>query len=126
MWLINVQSPDRQTSLPGERTEPHTFLTRARLPVRTAAGQGTRPGATLPSMAQVTTRTRHRRAWVRIFFGGLVLWLASVLVTFVTENSNLVPTVILVGSFLVPVTFVAYAFEHRASDTLTEHTIFVG
>jgi RsiW-degrading membrane proteinase PrsW (M82 family) len=24
------------------------------------------------------------------------------------------------------VTFVAYAFEHRASDTLTEHTIFVG
>lgn len=77
-------------------------------------------------MAQVTTRTHHRRAWVRIFFGGLVLWLASVLVTFVTENSNLVPTVILVGSFLVPVTFVAYAFEHRASDTLTEHTIFVG
>lgn len=77
-------------------------------------------------MAQSTTRTRHRRAWVRIFFGGLVLWLASVLVTFVTENSNLVPTVILVGSFLVPVTFVAYAFEHRASDTLTEHTIFVG
>jgi protease PrsW len=77
-------------------------------------------------MAQVPTRTRHRRAWVRIFFGGLVLWLASVLVTFVTENSNLVPTVILVGSFLVPVTFVAYAFEHRASDTLTEHTIFVG
>ena len=77
-------------------------------------------------MAQVTTRTRHRRAWVRIFCGGLVLWLVSVLVTFVTENSNLVPTVILVGSFLVPVTFVAYAFEHRASDTLTEHTIFVG
>src|SRR5215813_5271089 len=77
-------------------------------------------------MAQVTTRTRHRRAWVRIFLGGLVLWLASVLVTFVTENSNLVPTVILVGSFLVPVTFVAYAFEHRASDTLTEQTIFVG
>lgn len=69
---------------------------------------------------------QHRRAWVRIFFGGVFLWLASVLVTFVTDNSNLVPTVILVGSFLVPITFVAYAFEHRASDTLTEQTIFVG
>lgn len=69
---------------------------------------------------------QHRRAWVRIFFGGVFLWLASVLVTFVTGNSNLVPTVILVGSFLVPITFVAYAFEHRASDTLTEQTIFVG
>lgn len=72
------------------------------------------------------TRTRHRRAWVRIFFGGLALWIATVVVTFITRNPNLVPTLILIGSFLVPVTFVAYAFEHRASDTLTEHTIFVG
>lgn len=71
-------------------------------------------------------RTRHRRAWVQIFLGGLALWIATVVVTFLTGNSNLVPTVILLGSFLVPVTFVAYAFEHRASDTLTEHTIFVG
>lgn len=73
-----------------------------------------------------STRTRHRRVWVRIFLGGLALWVATVVVTFVTLNPNLVPTLILIGSFLVPVTFVAYAFEHRASDTLTEHTIFVG
>jgi protease PrsW len=70
-------------------------------------------------------RTRHRRAWVRIFSGGLGLWLAAVVVTFITGNPNLVPTVILLGSFVVPVTFVAYAFEHRASEVLTEHTIFV-
>jgi RsiW-degrading membrane proteinase PrsW (M82 family) len=70
-------------------------------------------------------RTRHRRAWVRIFLGGLALWVATVVVTFLTRNPNLVPTLILIGSFLVPVTFVAYAFEHRASDTMTEHTIFV-
>jgi RsiW-degrading membrane proteinase PrsW (M82 family) len=74
----------------------------------------------------IATRARHRRAWVRILFGGLALWIATVVVTFITLNPNLVPTLILIGSFLVPVTFVAYAFEHRASDTLTEHTIFVG
>jgi protease PrsW len=73
-----------------------------------------------------STRTQHRRAWVRIFLGGLALWIATVVVTFITLNPNLVPTLILIGSFLLPVTFVAYAFEHRASDTLTEHTIFVG
>jgi protease PrsW len=72
-----------------------------------------------------STRTRHPRAWVRIFLGGLALWIATVVVQFTTLNPNLVPTLILIGSFLVPVTFVAYAFEHRASDTLTEHTIFV-
>lgn len=70
-------------------------------------------------------RAHHRRAWIRIFVGGLLLWIASVAVTVLTQNSNLLPTVILLGSFLVPVTFVAYAFEHRASDTLTEHSIFV-
>jgi protease PrsW len=73
-----------------------------------------------------SSRARHRRAWVRIFLGGIALWVATVVVTFVTLNPNLVPTLILIGSFLVPVTFVAYAFEHRASDTLAEHTIFVG
>jgi protease PrsW len=46
-----------------------------------------------------------------MFLGGLGLWVATVVVTFVTENINLVPTIILLGSFLVPVTFVAYAFR---------------
>ena len=78
------------------------------------------------TLAASPTRTRHRRAWLRIFLGGLALWIATCVVTFVTLNPNLVPTLILIGSFLVPVTFVAYAFEHRASDTLTEQTIFVG
>jgi protease PrsW len=56
--------------------------------------------------------------WARIFIGGLVLWLATVLVTFATRNSNLIPTVILLGSFLVPVAFVAYAFG-RADEAVT-------
>jgi protease PrsW len=78
------------------------------------------------TLAASPSRTRHRRAWLRIFLGGFALWIATGVVTFITLNPNLVPTLILIGSFLIPVTFVAYAFEHRASDTLTEHTIFVG
>jgi RsiW-degrading membrane proteinase PrsW (M82 family) len=71
---------------------------------------------------------RTRRPWTgwtwgRIFVGGLALWVATVLVTFSTENSNLVPTIILLGSFLVPVTFVMYAFS-RADDIMTAQRIF--
>lgn len=76
--------------------------------------------------AGTSPRAHHRRAYLRIFFGGLLLWLAAAIVTFLTQNPNLVPTVILLGSFVVPVTFVAWAFEHRTSEALTEHTIFVG
>lgn len=56
---------------------------------------------------------RRRRPWLRLFLSGLVLWLLTVVVTFVTANPNLVPTLVLLGSFLVPVTFVVWAFERR-------------
>ena len=55
--------------------------------------------------------------------GGLGLWLATVVVTFVTGNLNLVPTIILLGSFLVPVAFVSYAFGH-ADRVLTAQRSF--
>jgi RsiW-degrading membrane proteinase PrsW (M82 family) len=63
------------------------------------------------------------RPWLRMFLGGLGLWLATVAVTFATGNANLVPTIILLGSFLVPVAFVTYAFGH-ADKVVTAQRIF--
>lgn len=48
--------------------------------------------------------------WPRVFVGGLLLWAACVLVTLATGNVALVPTLVFLGSFLVPVTFVVWAF----------------
>jgi hypothetical protein len=42
--------------------------------------------------------------WARVLLSGLALWVATVLITFATGNVNLVPTMILLGSFLIPVT----------------------
>ena len=77
-----------------------------------------------------TTRTRvethgwwSRRPWLHMFLGGQGLWVATVLVTFATSNANLVPTIILLGSFLVPVAFVTYAFG-RADQVVTAQRIF--
>jgi protease PrsW len=69
------------------------------------------------------TRDRGGRQWLRVLVVGLLLWVASVVVTFATANTNLVPTVILFGSFLVPVTFATYAFE-RADQVVTAQRIF--
>ena len=66
---------------------------------------------------------RLRRTWVRILLGGLALWVATVIVTFATQNPNLIPTIILLGSFLVPATFVAYSFQ-RADEVVTVQRIF--
>ncbi len=52
---------------------------------------------------------RHR--WLRIFIAGLVLLYFTERVLVTTSNPNFVPSVILLGAFLVPVVFVAYLYE---------------
>jgi protease PrsW len=77
-------------------------------------------------IATLEPQSRPQRTgpgWLRIFVSGLVLWVATVAVTFATGNVNLVPTIILLGSFLVPVAFVTYAFGH-ADQVVTAQRIF--
>lgn len=69
-------------------------------------------------------RRAGRPAWSTILITGLVLWAVTVVITFATANANLVPTIVLLGSFLVPVTFVAWAFEHRDQATMPVELIF--
>lgn len=52
------------------------------------------------------------------------MWVASVLVTAVTANSNLLPTIVLLGSFVVPVAFVVWAYEHGTSGEITVPRLF--
>ncbi|MFC8450452.1 PrsW family intramembrane metalloprotease [Kitasatospora sp. NPDC057223] len=51
------------------------------------------------------------RSWLVVFFVGLALWGLTVVVTFATGNANLLPTLVLLGSFLVPVTFVTWSYD---------------
>ena len=58
-------------------------------------------------------------SWWRVFLAGFALWIASVVVTGLTGNFNLVPTVVLLGSFLVPVTAVLWYLDHYQSAVLS-------
>jgi RsiW-degrading membrane proteinase PrsW (M82 family) len=75
--------------------------------------------------AGTSVRGGDRREWLEVFLGGLLLWVVSVAVTFWTGNPNLIPVVVLLGSFLVPVTFVVFAFERHADQVLTTQRILV-
>jgi protease PrsW len=77
----------------------------------------------LPAAGSTVRRPPTGPSWARIFVVGLVMWLATVLVTFATKNPNLIPTLILLGSFLIPITFVTYAFG-RADQVITAQRIF--
>lgn len=54
-----------------------------------------------------------RTAWIKVFFAGLGVYFLSLIVMVFTSNTNLFPTVVLIGNFLVPVTFIAFFYERR-------------
>lgn len=63
-------------------------------------------------------RASYPRWWSVLAVGG-VLWVASVAVTGFTHNPILLPTVVLLGSFLVPVTVVVWYLDHYRSTVVT-------
>jgi RsiW-degrading membrane proteinase PrsW (M82 family) len=72
---------------------------------------------------QVTQQVKHRRArhrsWLRVLLMGLLLYVVGIGVLILTGNPNLFPTVVMVGNFLVPVTFVAFFYERRELSQLS-------
>jgi protease PrsW len=54
----------------------------------------------------------YRERWFLVLLLGVVLFAITILILNVTNNVNILPTVILVGSFTVPVTFITYFYEH--------------
>jgi protease PrsW len=75
------------------------------------------------SVAPRPGRMTHWR-WLFILLGGLALWVTAIAVTAVTLNANLIPTDVLLGSFLVPVAAVVWTFDHEATSELTAQRIF--
>ncbi len=64
-------------------------------------------------------RKRGKFAWLRVLLLGIVLFFVSLVVLIFTGNPNLFPTVVLIGSFLVPIAYVAFFYERRHYSTLT-------
>ncbi len=63
-------------------------------------------------------------SWQRVFFVGLALWILSILVTGLTGNLNMIPTVVFLGSFLIPVRAVVWYLDHYWSPNVTPLTVF--
>src|SRR5438876_10494453 len=76
-----------------------------------------------PWMPSTQHPPRRGRGWLRALLIGLILFVVTTLVMFLTRNLNLYPTVILIGNFLVPVVFVAFLYDHQHLSSFTPETI---
>jgi RsiW-degrading membrane proteinase PrsW (M82 family) len=62
---------------------------------------------------------RSKNSWWRVLLTGLVFYFASLVALLLTGNPNLFPTVVMVGSFMIPVTYVAFFYDRRHLSGLT-------
>ncbi|MEV6834341.1 PrsW family glutamic-type intramembrane protease [Streptomyces sp. NPDC051133] len=76
------------------------------------------PRARIPGPQQPPPPYPRIRAglWKRCLGGGLAVWVPGMVVTYATRSTALLPTLVLLGSFLVPVTFVLWAYERHGRD----------
>src|SRR3954469_25200341 len=66
------------------------------------------------------------RLWKLLLAGGVTTWLIAAVVTEITDDTILVPTVIIAGSFLIPVTMAAFALSRRRDGYLTTEEVVLG
>jgi len=60
-----------------------------------------------------TPRRKRQDAWLRLLATGTLLYIATLKILQYTGNTHLVPTLVFIGNFLVPVAFVLFFYERR-------------
>lgn len=73
--------------------------------------------------ADALTAERWAPPWWSVFLIGLALWVAAIGVGSLTHNVIVLPTIVLLGSFLVPVTAVIWYLDHDPSPELSPRRI---
>jgi len=62
---------------------------------------------------QITLKRDRKTSWLRVLVTGFSLFIAGIVILILTGNPNLFPTVVMIGNFLIPVTFVVFFYERR-------------
>ena len=64
-------------------------------------------------------KLHHGGSWWRVLLTALLLYFVGLAVLVLTSNPNLFPTVVMLGSFMVPATYVAFFYERRHLSDLS-------
>ena len=86
---------------------------------------GSTPRPRLPA-AHEQFVTLPTRVWKLLLGMGVVVWTVAAAITEITDDNILVPTVIIVGSFMVPVTVAAFALSREREGYLTTEEVVLG
>ncbi len=65
----------------------------------------------------------RRNGWLKVLTTAAIFYILLLVALLLTRNSNLFPTLAMVGSFMVPVAYVAFIYERRHLSRLTMPTV---
>lgn len=65
----------------------------------------------------------RRNSWLKVLSTATIFYILLLVALLLTDNSNLFPSLVMVGSFMVPVAYVAFFYERRHLSLLTMPTI---
>jgi protease PrsW len=66
------------------------------------------------------------RVWLWVLVVGSAIWLITAIATGITDVTHLIPNVILLGSFLIPVSVVLFALTRASEGHLTGQAVLLG
>jgi RsiW-degrading membrane proteinase PrsW (M82 family) len=66
----------------------------------------------------VVSKPPKANSWWRTLLTGFILYVISVIALILTGNPNLFPTVVMIGTFLVPVVYVIFFYERKYLSNL--------
>jgi RsiW-degrading membrane proteinase PrsW (M82 family) len=72
---------------------------------------------------QPPKKVARHNSWLKVLSTAGVFYVLLLVAFLLTGNTNLFPTVVMVGSFMVPVAYVAFVYERRHLSKLTMPTV---
>ncbi|MCL4561716.1 MAG: PrsW family intramembrane metalloprotease [Chloroflexi bacterium] len=80
----------------------------------------------MQAITKDSDKPHKANGWLQVIITGFVLYVLSVVFLIITQNPNLFPTVVMIGSFLVPVAYVTFFYERRHISNLSLSTTLIG
>lgn len=75
-------------------------------------------------MEEKTKKRRYK--WWKILIIGLILYVVGLVVLVLTQNTNLFPAIVMLGNFLIPVTYVSFLYQRRTSSNVNMSMTLAG
>lgn len=78
------------------------------------------------SFPQLELQTRKTGSWWRVLLIAFLFYILGLIILVFTDNPILFPTVVMLGSFMIPAAYVTFFYERRHLSKLTLPTIALG